>query len=61
MLKKFCFLLLVVAVWFAFSGCNTIQGAAQGFSEAGKNIAQGVKEDWQAAKRWDKKFREKYW
>jgi len=51
---KVILLVLLVIAGFTFSGCNTLKGAGQG-------VVEGAKKDWEAIKKWDKEFREKYW
>jgi len=50
MIRKVSLFFLLVVCGVIFSGCNTVRGAYN-----------GAKQDWEAAKQWDKNFRKNYW
>ena len=49
-MRKILFLCLLIVFSFSLLGCNTVRRAGE-----------GLKEDWESLKKWDKKFEEEYW
>jgi len=60
-MKKTALFLLLLTLGFVFSGCGTAKGAAVGVGAAGVSVAQGVKNDWDAAKKIDAWMQKNLW
>jgi hypothetical protein len=62
MIKKSIFFLMVMpALVILLFGCETAKGAAVGVGATVVSVADGIKKDWEAAKKADAWMRENLW
>lgn len=62
MIKKSIFFLIAMPVLvILLCGCQTAKGAAVGAGAAAASLADGIKKDWEAAKKADAWMRDNLW